>query len=665
MSSNRKHSIAVSQSSSLQPLILERLDRSIGSDFIARDHRFRMFETGNTSRYFSPSACSIESFADDTRHPARATLTKIFNRRRSFTVSTSSSSTETATNGVTAPIALTGKSSDTPDKASSHQSCINRMQTVPSLNALGDPVCERDQLATVSNPTDSCYSAYTPALSTAAHHALNGRRNSHDTSSRTGHIKIVPADSTLEVGEAEDPSTRTQSTNSDLTPLLTGPRLIHRSSPPWEVSGRDESRSQGSGSRFGPDDQTNEGVYNNTHLRQGPQSKAGLKKLFKSVKVSLWSTPSTSSVNDFVRKTHDDKVKGHCPQHSLLSSNQSSISEDSVDAQSTTTLARSRLNHFSAVDPDDSIASLSRSVSAHSIFSIDTATTSTIASASITPSSSWSSLPAPQSDCPMDASELGRHPDMATPHTLAYTHPASRSFDSSFGLRNIHNSQDHSPPTRVLKTKPSFGFLHNLKRAITGADPTLSFSFHNHLTPSLTTSAVSLPVGTVLRNNGLDPLPPCHPLPTSQSSPSNFEFSFSVQPGLEPQRFDSVQSPRALSLFSSGLEDYSNIPRSDVSYIHEPISPTETLGVPPTLNLRPISMPFADSFSDHFLFNGSKSTNHQEQDSGHQPEEKSDEETCDHRLHCPCCRSLSDENIKLVNRIKELEIFISKSASST
>ncbi|KAA1114145.1 hypothetical protein PGTUg99_024445 [Puccinia graminis f. sp. tritici] len=48
-------------------------------------------------------------------------------------------------------------------------------------------------------------------------------------------------------------------------------------------------------------------------------------------------------------------------------------------------------------------------------------------------------------------------------------------------------------------------------------------------------NSTALPFGTVLRNNGLDPLPHCHPLPLkpSQSSPSSLDYPSSLPPRLQ------------------------------------------------------------------------------------------------------------------------------------
>ncbi|EFP85992.1 hypothetical protein PGT21_026339 [Puccinia graminis f. sp. tritici] len=111
----------------------------------------------------------------------------------------------------------------------------------------------------------------------------------------------------------------------------------------------------------------------------------------------------------------------------------------------------------------------------------------------------------------------------ASPTRLRVTPESKLDCESRFAFR-----------TRQRERLLGFQF-DQVKRAVGGVDHSLSFSFHNNSSTFLTTNTISLPFGTVLRNNGLDPLPHCHPLPLkpSQSSPSSLDYPSSLPPRLQ------------------------------------------------------------------------------------------------------------------------------------
>ncbi|KAA1065209.1 hypothetical protein PGT21_032578 [Puccinia graminis f. sp. tritici] len=708
-----------------------------------------------TDSLCSSSTYSIESAGDPNRPDCQTQPELQSSRQRSVTIdSTTGSSVETVTglrlmvldehhHLVTQPEESASSSTRARNAASGcHTLGISQQHSAPASTRASPlphlPVKIGQEANRVPASPSSCYSTDSSMLS----------------ESRGGHPrrKAVPA------SRIERPMSisRTASIES-LSPLEIRPRLTHHSPPPWSMAAglvepcadelADSSRPDGGQT------QTIEPISPNHPFPHQPahqlkpsqkRSSTGLGKLFKSViKSSLRSIPGTGSHLDLssshTTSTHTIHHHHHHQgnQQGWPSSGQAkSNSLKSVDVDCRTALADEQSDPLDITlmthHREESNKPLSpRSQSSCSNSTIDSITTSTSHSASITPSSSLSSLPAIGSDCrntkipgwrqhdlnghgSTDPNEplppLINTPDTAQHHSssnsnspnmstqTAYNHspPPANCFGNSYSSNNLHGRRDHPK----LKLKASFGFLHNLKRAVGGVDHSLSFSFHNNSTTFLTTNTISLPFGTVLRNNGLDPLPHCHPLPLkpSQSSPSSLNYPSSLPPRLQqaehflqpgqrlassasnPDFFDEQQydrSPAPDQNFSipppneahRRTDEDSSHPlsrhhREIDNTLHPPKSPSIVPDDAPTLNLRPVSIPFAAGFSDRLLLADLNAVEPSAETRKVLNGRKKQRQASDHQDHCSCCSSLASENEALKNRIRELELHIYRSHTS-
>ncbi|KNE92673.1 hypothetical protein PSTG_13940 [Puccinia striiformis f. sp. tritici PST-78] len=507
------------------------------------------------------------------------------------------------------------------------------------------------------------------------------------------------------------------------SPLQFRPKLTHHSPPPWSMDGLEETCADGSvGSGCSSSLRSDGGLAQTVAISSDHQSyprhqcktvtkrlstSSGLGKLFTSVKASL------------------QLLQGS--QQGWPSSDQTNCSLKSVEADSRTALANEEFNTTVAREQEGSNNPVPRRVSFCSNSTTDSATTSTSHSTSITPSSSLFSLPAVEPDSPITSIPGRPHdligdgdkidskdqyfplinplcadqpqnplhnslPNMSTQTAYSHHSPAPAScFGNSYVNNNTRGKRDHPK----LKLKASFGFLNNLKRAVGGVDHSLSFSFHNNSSTFLTTNTISLPFGTVLRNNGLDPLPHCHPLPLkpSQSSPASLNYPSSLPSRLEQaSHFAPAAHPIALSSSTPDFSDerrYGNLPalsphsprsqrRPDESPVHPPQSQCNTdeaLNHPPkspsivpddapTLNLRPVSVPFAAGFSERFLLADLHSADSSPEGRNLVNARKKHSQGTDHEDHCTCCSPLASENAILKNRVKELELHIYRSQAS-
>lgn len=684
---------------SIQELVVTRSDPA---QFIGQDlNRLSML----TDSLYSPSTYSIESFADESRqvdliHP------KLHHRQRSLTISTSGSSAETATNRGRLAHRMNGVDNLPAEEDTAEKSGKSSHEKTSSTR-----ICSIQM-----NQSDSAPAAHLPALSVAEPADLS-RRHAPVSSRLSLSIPSVASP------EAVSHSSRMAAMNPE--PLLRiEPRLLHHSNLSWSKGRLGEGRGEGppgisnSGGRtFKPIDQTNPSPIDQAplakqhrHLPTESQSKTGLKKLVRSVKVSLWSTQTPGGQDRFNDSPVDSLAYARRPSLS-----QSTCSIRPVDAHPRTAAAHELSKPMSMIVKDDESESSShipRSFSACSYTTNSTATTSTSQSFSITPSSSCSSFATGEPDCrgvhlpgtddgnvyeklaPKDyspeliislrPSDSQRHSNMSTQTALPVLDPPARNLGSSFNnnrMNHIPSKQEPIKATPNLRSKASFGFLHNLKRAVIGNDPSLAFSFHNTMSPSLTTSAVSLPIGTVLRNNGLDPLPPCHPLPipTSQSSPSRLDCSSSLSTSPDQLRYTSSgqSHARSVSEFLPDLTDRVNqnpklasLPFIQPNPLLHPLGSPNILGgtmnaaqEAPTLNLRPVSMSFAAGFSDSLLLPDSEVLASEEEYLSEEPLKShppnTDLKPCSSQTHCPCCVTLTAENAMLKDRIRELESRIS------
>ncbi|OAV92606.1 hypothetical protein, variant [Puccinia triticina 1-1 BBBD Race 1] len=535
--------------------------------------------------------------------------------------------------------------------------------------------------------------------------------------------------------------------SESLSPLEIRPRLIHHSPPPWsmdgglddeacadEMSGSGGYSSRSDGAQIRPSDisPNHQFPHIRHHLKPTPKrSSAGLGKLFKSVKASLRSMPGSGSTLDLPGSPASaNRLDDQGSQQGWPTPDQTkSSSLKSVDVDCRTALAQQEsdpLDISMAHDQEESNKPLPRSVSSCSYSTVDSPTTSTSHSPSITPSSSLFSLPAIGSDCqnrnipgwhhdlkvnrktdskgqlpllinsldagqPHSPSPNGS-PNMSTQTAFTHSPPSASCFGNSYASNNIHGRREHPK----LKLKASFGFLHNIKRAVGGVDHSLSFSFHNNSTTFLTTNTISLPFGTVLRNNGMDPLPHCHPLPLkpSQSSPSSLNYPASLPPRLEqaahfvppaqrpalstsnPDFFDDQQyvqsaasNPIRPQKSPRRTEEGSLCPprsqhRTNDDTLHPPKSPSIMAEDVPTLNLRPVSIPFAAGFSDRFLLSDTISADPSAESRKLFNARRKQRQGTDHEDHCSCCSALASENDALKNRIKQLESHIDRSQAS-
>ncbi|POW18772.1 hypothetical protein PSHT_05423 [Puccinia striiformis] len=522
-----------------------------------------------------------------------------------------------------------------------------------------------------------------------------------------GHVGLAPLPLVQPAANPDTPPRRfperkpsiSASTDSDHetpSPLQFQPKLTHHSPPPWSMDGLEETCADGSvGSGCSSSLRSDGGLAQTVAISSDHQSyprhqcktitkrlstSSGLGKLFTSVKASL------------------QLLQGS--QQGWPSSDQTNCSLKSVEADSRTALANEEFNTTVAREQEGSNNPVPRRVSFCSNSTTDSATTSTSHSTSITPSSSLFSLPAVEPDSPI-TSIPGR------PHDLIGDGDKIDSKDQYFPLINpLCADQQHSPlhnslPNMSTQTAYSHhspapaSCFGNSYRAVGGVDHSLSFSFHNNSSTFLTTNTISLPFGTVLRNNGLDPLPHCHPLPLkpSQSSPASLNYPSSLPSRLEQaSHFAPAAHPIALSSSTPDFSDerrYGNLPalsphsprsqrRPDESPVHPPQSQCNTdeaLNHPPkspsivpddapTLNLRPVSVPFAAGFSERFLLADLHSADSSPEGRNLVNARKKHSQGTDHEDHCTCCSPLASENAILKNRVKELELHIYRSQAS-
>ncbi|PLW31670.1 hypothetical protein PCASD_10898 [Puccinia coronata f. sp. avenae] len=488
------------------------------------------------------------------------------------------------------------------------------------------------------------------------------------------------------------------------SPVQIRPRLIHHSPPPWSIDEHDsepwEASSEYSSPRSDSEEKTvcieptsSNQQQSHQQVKPNPKRGTGLGKLFKSVKASLRTGStldlSTSNIND-----HDDSPDRIHQHHQgnqqgwLFLNKAESSSLKPVDVNSRTALVQEES------DPLDITMALDQeeltSLSSGSYSTINTATTSTFHSRSTLElnGDGKDRLHSPLMNSP-DAGQPhspshNRCPDMSTQTAINQSPPSASCFGNTFASSNVHGRRDNSK----LKLKASFSFMDNLKRVVGGgADHSLSFSFHNH-------NSISLPFGTVLRNNGLDPLPHCYPLPLkqSQSSPLSLNYPSSLPSRLEqPSYF--VPPTQSLTLSSSSpdlLDSHSPEPARNVSSsnayqhrregdslphskskrtndpnsLHPSPSPSKVFQDAPTLNLRPVSVPFAAGFSEQFLLSELNPDDPVAEAESALTKRKKARQGTDHEEHCSCCSYLASENAALKNRLKELELHIYRSQAS-
>jgi hypothetical protein len=384
-----------------------------------------------TDLYSSSTYHSIESAGDPSRQAADPDCQTELpsSRQRSVTMdSAAGSSVETVTGLRLAvleedhgrPVAIAQPEEPAPSASSHFIITKSRNASLSGCHTLGmpPPVLTRacplphlpakkiDQEANrVPASPSSCYSTSSSIVS----------------ESRAGHPISAPLPAPSRRTERTMSIARTASIES-LSPLEIRPRLIHHSPPPWSMAAglaeacADELAGMSARSDGGQT-QTIDSASPNHPFPHPPRqlkpsqkrSSTGLGKLFKSViKSSLRSIPGTGSHPDLsASHTASTDTIHHQQgnQQAWPSSGQAkSNSLKSVDVDCRTALADEQsdplditLTHHHQEESNKPLSP--RSQSPCSCSTIDSITTSTSHSASITPSSSLFSLPAIGSDC--------------------------------------------------------------------------------------------------------------------------------------------------------------------------------------------------------------------------------------------------------------------------
>ncbi|KAI9628446.1 hypothetical protein KEM48_011605 [Puccinia striiformis f. sp. tritici PST-130] len=463
-----------------------------------------------------------------------------------------------------------------------------------------------------------------------------------------GHVGLAPLPLVQPAANPDTPPRRfperkpsiSASTDSDHetpSPLQFQPKLTHHSPPPWSMDGLEETCADGSvGSGCSSSLRSDGGLAQTVAISSDHQSyprhqcktitkrlstSSGLGKLFTSVKASL------------------QLLQGS--QQGWPSSDQTNCSLKSVEADSRTALANEEFNTTVAREQEGSNNPVPRRVSFCSNSTTDSATTSTSHSTSITPSSSLFSLPAVEPDSPI-TSIPGR------PHDLIGDGDKIDSKDQYFPLINpLCADQQHSPLHNSLPNMST-------QTAYSHHSPAPASCFGNSYVNNNTRGKRDHP-----KNNGLDPLPHCHPLPLkpSQSSPASLNYPSSLPSRLEQaSHFAPAAHPIALSSSTPDFSDerrYGNLPalmQHGRGLESSPKSPSIVPDDAPTLNLRPVSVPFAAGFSERFLLADLHSADSSPEGRNLVNARKKHSQGTDHEDHCTCCSPLASENAILKNR---------------